>query len=70
MKFLLMIQICSVIMQQCTDPIKIYPLYNSHFDCFTGGTLRGLTVIRELGQDEVNSKKIYTTFTCQELTNS
>jgi hypothetical protein len=41
MKFLLIIQICSVITQQCTDLIKIYPMYNSHFDCATGGFLRG-----------------------------
>jgi hypothetical protein len=70
MKFILIIQICSVIVQQCTNPIKIYPMYNSHFDCASGGFLRGLTVIRELGEEEVNDKKMIFNFTCKELINS
>ena len=70
MKFILIIQICSVIVQQCTNPIEIYPMYNSHFDCASGGFLRGLTVIRELGEEEVNEKKMIFNFTCKELINS
>ena len=70
MKFLLIIQICSAITQQCTDPIKIYPMYNSHYDCASGGFLRGMTIMRELGQQEVNEKKMLMNFTCQELTSS
>jgi hypothetical protein len=70
MKFLLIIQICSVITQQCTDLIKIYPMYNSHFDCATGGFLIGMTTMREIGQEEVNEKKMLMNFTCQELTSS
>jgi len=70
MKFILIIQICSVIVQQCTNPIEIYPMYNSHFDCASGGFLRGLTVIRELGEEEVNDKKMIFNFTCKELINS
>jgi hypothetical protein len=70
MKFLLIIQICSTITQQCTDLIKIYPMYNSHFDCATGGFLRGMTIMRELGQEEVNQKKMLMNFTCQELISS
>jgi len=70
MKFILIIQICSVIVQQCTNPIEIYPMYNSHFDCASGGFLRGLTVIREIGEEEVNDKKMIFNFTCKELINS
>jgi hypothetical protein len=70
MKFILIIQICSVIVQQCTNPIEIYPMYNSHFDCASGGFLRGLTVIREIGEEEVNEKKMIFNFTCKELINS
>jgi hypothetical protein len=57
MKFLLIIQICSAITQQCTDLIKIYPMYNSHFDCATGGFLRGMTIMRELGARGSQSKE-------------
>ena len=67
MKFLLIIQICSLVHTECLPPQKIYPMYSSHYDCSTGGYLRGLTIIRELGQEEVNKAKIYIHFTCQKL---
>jgi len=70
MKFLLIIQICSVLSQQCTNPINIYPMYNSHYDCASGGFLRGITIMREMGEKEVNENKMLMNFTCQELTNS
>ena len=70
MKFLLIIQICSVLSQQCTNPINIYPMYNSHYDCATGGFLRGITIMREMGEKEVNENKMLMNFTCQELINS
>ena len=67
MKFLLIIQICSLTHTECIPPQKIYPMYNSHYDCSTGGYLRGLTIIRELGQKEVDKAKIYVNFSCQQL---
>ena len=63
-KFLLTIQICSAIMQQCTEPLKIYPLYNSHYDCATAGFLKGMTVLRELGEEYVNEKHMLMNFSC------
>ena len=66
MKFLLTIQICSVLMQECTEPIKVYPLYNSYYDCSTGGFLRGLTLLRQMGLQDINSKRILLNFTCTE----
>jgi hypothetical protein len=65
MKYLLVIQICSSVMQTCTDPISIYPMYSSHYNCATGGFLHGISVIRELGEEEVNKDKIYVNFMCQ-----
>jgi hypothetical protein len=64
MKFLLIIQICSTLLQECTEPIEIYPLYNSHYDCATGGFLRGMTMVREIGEEEVNNKNILVNFAC------
>jgi hypothetical protein len=65
MKYLLVIQICSSVMQTCTDPMPIYPMYSSHYNCATGGFLSGISVIRELGEEEVNKDKIYVNFVCQ-----
>ena len=68
MKFLLIIQICSTILQQCTEPIQMNT-YNSHYDCATAGFLKGITVIRELGV-EYSENKMIMNFSCQELTSS
>lgn len=65
MKFLLVIQICSVVLQNCTEPLKIYPMYDSHYDCATGGFIRGLTALREIGQEEVDKSRIIVNFSCQ-----
>lgn len=65
MKFLLVIQICSAVLQQCTEPLKIYPMYDSHYDCATGGFIRGLTALREIGQEEVDKSRIIVNFSCQ-----
>jgi hypothetical protein len=70
MKFLLVIQICSAVLQQCTEPINIYPLYNSHYDCATAGFLKGMTVLRELGIEDVNKDKMLMNFSCTELANT
>jgi len=69
MKFLLVIQICSSILQQCTEPIQTNT-YNSYYDCATAGFLKGITVIRELGVEYSNENKMAMNFSCQELTSS
>ena len=63
MKFLLTIQICSAIMGQCTQPVEM-GTYNSHYDCATAGFLKGMTALRELGQDYVNEKRMLMNFSC------
>ena len=52
-------------LQQCTEPLKIYPMYDSHYDCATGGFIRGLTALREIGQEEVDKSRIFVNFSCQ-----
>ena len=69
MKFLLVIQTCSTVLQQCTEPIQMNT-YNSHYDCATAGFLKGITVIRELGVEYSNENKMEMNFSCKELTSS
>jgi hypothetical protein len=69
MKFLLVIQICSALMQQCTEPVQMNT-YNSHYDCATAGFLKGITVLRELGVEYSNENKMLMNFSCQELLSS
>jgi len=69
MKFLLVIQICSAILQQCTEPLQMNT-YQSHYDCATAGFLKGITVLRELGIEYSNENKMIMNFSCQELISS
>ena len=70
MKFLLTIQICSVIMQQCTEPLEIRPYYNSHYDCATAGFIKGLGSLREFGETYVNENRMIFNFSCSKLENT
>jgi len=65
MKFLLTIQICSVIMQQCRQPVEI-GRYKDHFDCATAGFINAMGAIREIGVEEVNKNKLLVNFSCKE----
>jgi hypothetical protein len=63
MKFLLTIQICSIIMQQCTDPIKM-GTYDSHYDCATAGFIQSLSGLREFGKEYVDENRMIVNFSC------
>ena len=65
MKFLLVIQICSVIAQQCTQPVEV-GRYKDHFDCATAGFINAMGAIREIGVEEVNTNKLLVNFSCKE----
>ena len=65
MKFLLVIQICSVITQQCTQPVEI-GRYKDHYDCATAGFINAMGTIREIGPEEVNNNKLLVNFYCKE----
>jgi len=67
MKYLLIMQVCSSIAQTCTKPVELYPMHNSYYDCATVGYIRGLNVVRELGEEEVNKQKIVIKFGCQSM---
>ena len=65
MKFVLVIQICSVIAQQCTGSYEI-GRYKDHFDCATAGFINAMGAIREIGVEEVNQNKLLVNFYCKE----
>jgi hypothetical protein len=66
MKFLLIIQICSILMQQCTDSIKM-GTYDSHYDCATAGFIQGLSGLREFGKEYVDKNRMLVNFSCTPL---
>jgi hypothetical protein len=65
MKFLLVIQICSIVAQQCTGSYEVGK-YKDHYDCATAGFINAMGTIREIGPEEVNNNKLLVNFFCQE----
>ena len=65
MKFLLVIQICSILAQQCTGSYEI-GRYKDHYDCATAGFINAMGTMREIGVEEVNNNKLLFNFSCQE----
>ena len=65
MKFLLVLQICSIVTQQCTGSYEI-GRYKDHFDCATAGFINAMGAIREIGVEEVNKNKLLVNFSCKE----
>ena len=70
MKFILVLQICSAVYQQCSDPYPHFDPYNTFYDCATAGYLNALTINQSLGAIEVEKGKILINFKCEELTSS
>ena len=63
MKFLLVIQICSIVAQQCTGSYEI-GRYKDHYDCATAGFIRGMGTLREFGEEYVNENHMLVNFSC------
>ena len=70
MKYMLVIQICSAIYQQCSDPYPHFDPYNTFYDCATAGYLNAITINQELGMHEVSKGKIMVNFKCEESATS
>ena len=70
MKFMLVLQICSSIYQQCSEPMPNNIPYDSYYDCSTAGYLKALTINQSLGLEEVNKGKIMVNFKCEESATS
>jgi hypothetical protein len=66
-KFLLIMQICSLVEKECLPPIKDTDVYITYYECSTVGYLRALKIIDEIGEDLVNQVRIQAHFTCKEV---
>mgnify|MGYP000536495442 FL=1 len=62
-----MLHICSASLTTCGEPI-VFPASNNHYNCTRSGYIHSINLLRELGEEEVNNKKIFITFTCQPAT--
>jgi len=69
-KFILVLQICSAVYQQCSDPYPNFEPYSTFYDCATAGYLNAITINQELGKQEIIKGKIMVSFKCEQITSS
>ena len=65
-KFLLVMQICSGLYGNCM-PEQTFLEHDTWVECSRQGTINTLATIDMLGDDYINTNKLYVKFTCREV---
>jgi hypothetical protein len=65
-KFLLVMQICSGLYGNCM-PEQTFLEHDTWSECSRQGTINTLATIDMLGDDYINTNKLYVKFTCREV---
>ena len=65
-KFLLVMQICSGLYGNCM-PEQTFLEHDTWSECSRQGTINTLATIDMLGDDYINTNKVYVKFTCREI---
>ena len=66
-KFMLIMQMCSLVEKECLPPIKSTEVFNSHYECSRVGYIRAVNIMDEIGEELVNKARIQAHFTCKEV---
>tara|TARA_R100000781_G_C4069796_1_gene124094 strand:- start:454 stop:672 length:219 start_codon:yes stop_codon:yes gene_type:complete len=66
MKFILIVQLCSIALNTCQTPVKMGISFNTHYDCAIGGYSILSSMTKELGIEKVNKEKLIINFRCIE----
>jgi hypothetical protein len=70
-KFLLVMQICSVVNESCLKPFSYSSFqYATYFECASVGYLSSLKYLNNMETDFINNNQIIITFRCQKIINS
>lgn len=66
MKFILVMQICSALAQQCATPIMTNSNFNSYKECAVFGYNISSEYLKKMDDEKVNSELIHTKFWCKQ----
>jgi hypothetical protein len=66
MKFILIIQICSIMAGACDNTSTIDKQFDSYRDCAMFGYEMSLQFLQQMDPNELNKQQIYTRFSCKE----
>ena len=68
-KFLLIMQVCSVVNKSCLEPFPHSSLqYATYSECASAGYLGSLKYLNNMEPDFINNNQITITFQCQKTT--
>ena len=62
-KFVLIMKVCSALTGNCL-PEHNAGVHNSWYECAVAGSLNTLNAMQEIGELEMNKRKLYITFKC------
>ena len=63
-KFILVMKVCSALTGNCL-PEHNAGVHNSWYECAVSGSLNTLSAMKEIGEIEINQRKIFITFKCE-----
>ena len=70
-KFLLVMQICSVVNESCLEPFPYSSFqYHTYFECASMGYLNSLKYLNNMETDFINDNQVAIIFQCQKTINS
>jgi len=62
-KFMLVMKVCSALTGNCL-PEHNAGVHNSWYECAIAGSLNTINAMQEIGEVEINDRKIFITFKC------
>ena len=65
-KFVLIMKVCSALSGNCL-PEHNAGVHNSWYECAMAGSLNTLSAMQEIGELEVNNRKLFITFKCEPI---
>ena len=69
-KFILTVQLCSIIHMDCMKEFQSNVVFNSYYECMVSGYARSINTLNDMGEQFVDRTKIVVKFSCQEATDS
>ena len=69
-KFILTIQLCSMVHMDCMKEFQSNIVFNSYYECMHVGYASSINTLNNMGQQFVDRIKIVVKFSCQETTDS
>ena len=69
-KFMLIMQICSLVEKECMPAFKHPHLYDSHYECALAGYEHSIDAFKIIGKDVINQSKSQVQFYCEEINNT